>query len=83
MVASLFSPLLLEYAASALMRRWSISPHDALAAISEAAEELDLEVGDMAALVAASEQQLRLQQRSWSLQSGIATGWVMRNPEDD
>jgi hypothetical protein len=67
LVASVSSPLLLEYATSALMTRWSISPYDALAAIAEAAEELDLEVGDMAALVAASEQQLRLQQRSWSL----------------
>jgi hypothetical protein len=81
MATTVSSADLLEDAICILTGRWLVSPQEASTAISEVAAELDLEVIDMAALVAASEQQQRLQKRSWNLRSGTATtGWALRHP---
>lgn len=62
MATSPSSAFPLDHAIRALTRSGSVSPQAASAALSEAAEELGVEMGDLAALVLASEQQ-QLEQR--------------------
>lgn len=58
------SAVLLNHAVSALMSRGNISSQAAAAALIEAAEQLHEDVGDLAALVVASEQQRQFHLRS-------------------
>jgi len=64
MASSPSSAYLLEHAIHAMIRRWRLLPQAASTALMETAEELGVEIGDLAALVLASERHQRAQHPS-------------------